>query len=163
MRAVTEPANCPRKSSDLGLAAPYDGCVTRGPSGDRAAAALVRLRESCRLRDLRSEWPEEQVRRAVAAGASLEQAAAALGLDEAEAWERLTRSLRAALRRNAIVNADLSDAEALELAVAETKAARQERGEASRQRSGPSVGGRAQLSARTPTSVAALPERGTGA
>ena len=78
---------------------------------------------------MRRSWPEEQVQGAVAAGASLEQVAAALGMDESEAWERLTRRLRAEMRKNAAANSDLSETEALELAVAGTKAVRRERSE----------------------------------
>ncbi|WP_420623894.1 hypothetical protein [Candidatus Poriferisodalis sp.] len=97
------------------------------PGNDQAAKALTVLHESCRQRDERSLWPELQVRDALTAGASLEQVAAALGIDEDEAWERLTRCLREALSETATANADLAEIEALELAVAETNAVRRER------------------------------------
>ena len=116
--------------------------MTARPGNDQAAKALTVLHESCRQRDERSLWPQEQIRGALAAGASLEQVAAALGMDEDEAWERLTRYLRTALRKNATANADLSEIEAFELAVAETNAVRRERSQRkvpSQQRSGLSL------------------------
>lgn len=112
------------------------------PNDGQVAKALAALDASARHQNAGRSWPHELVTNALAAGASLEQIAAAVGMERDEAWERLTRDLGSALRKGAIANADLSESEALELAVTHTNAVRRERSlrrPASQRRSGLSI------------------------
>jgi len=94
---------------------------------DECIEALDALREAASQDDVRISSLHEEVDRAVAAGASWNQVAKAIGIEREEAWEQLRQDVSAAMRRNAARNADLSEADAMELAVAETKAVRAER------------------------------------
>ena len=75
------------------------------------------------------ELRRDTVRRARDGGASWEQIAQALGLSRQSAWEAFTRPVRDAVAANATANTEggLSEADALALAVAETREARRRR------------------------------------
>lgn len=94
---------------------------------DGITEALDALREAASHDDVRISSLHPEVDRAVAVGASWNQIAEAIGFKRQEAWEQLRQDVNAAMRRNAARNADLSEAEVMELAVAETKAVRAER------------------------------------
>ena len=66
----------------------------------------------------------EQVSAARAAGASWQQIGDALGVTRQSAWESFTAETRAALTSNVEANSELSEDEALDLAVDEVHAVR---------------------------------------
>lgn len=105
----------------------YDEGVVIESRRDECIEALDALRKAASQDDVRISSLHEEVDRAVAAGASWNQVAKAIGVEREDAWEQLRQDVSAAMRRNAARNADLSEAEAMELAVAETKAVRAER------------------------------------
>ena len=93
---------------------------------DEITQALAALRDSAsRQTEISCLGPE--IRLAASAGASWYQIAKAIGSDRPEAWERLGQDVRSVMLRNASSAGALSEAEAMELAVAETKAVRAER------------------------------------
>lgn len=69
----------------------------------------------------------EQVIAARTAGASWQQIGDALGVTRQSAWESFTASTRQALAANTEGNSALGEADALQLAVEETRAARSRR------------------------------------
>jgi len=69
----------------------------------------------------------EQVIAARKAGASWEQVGEALGMTRQSAWEQFAASTRTAIGKNVDANEALTEDEALELAVTETKATRRQR------------------------------------
>jgi len=80
-----------------------------------------------RISSLKSEvdsLEHQSVARAREAGVSWQEIADALGVSRQAAWERFTRSAREAMAATAQANADLSDDEAMQIAVAEVKAVR---------------------------------------
>jgi hypothetical protein len=85
------------------------------------------------LRDLTAGEAEldrlrrESVRAARIAGASWDEIGAALGMTRQSAWEYFSRETRTSLARNVEANADLTEHEATELAVDETRAVRRSR------------------------------------
>lgn len=87
-------------------------------------AALVELaRTEAELADLR----RAQVTEARTAGTTWEQIGEALGMTRQAAWEFYMRDVRDAMDRNADANTDLNEDEAMQLAVGEVRAARQDR------------------------------------
>lgn len=94
---------------------------------DEITDALDALRESASHDDVRISNLHKEADRAVATGATWNQVAEAIGIEREEAWEQLRQDVSAAMQRNAVRNADLSEAEVMELAVAEIKAVRAER------------------------------------
>lgn len=88
--------------------------------------ALDALRESASHDDARISSFDEEVERAVAAGASWDAIVAAIGTERVGAWEQLGQDVCAAMLRNASSADAPSEAEAMELAIAETKAVRKE-------------------------------------
>ncbi|MFW2383995.1 MAG: helix-turn-helix domain-containing protein [Acidimicrobiales bacterium] len=85
------------------------------------------------LRELtRGEAELEAVRRAKVvaardAGASWEQVGEALGVSRQSAWEYYSSAARSQLAANVEANADLSEADAMDLAVEEVRAVRRRR------------------------------------
>ena len=85
------------------------------------------------LRELtRGEAELEAVRRAKVeaardAGASWEQVGEALGVSRQSAWEYYSSAIRLKLASNVEANADLSEADAMDLAVEEVRAVRRRR------------------------------------
>ena len=85
------------------------------------------------LRELtRSEAELEAVRRvkveaARDAGASWEQVGEALGVSRQSAWEYYSSAVRSKLAENVEANTDLSDVDAMDLAVEEVRAVRRRR------------------------------------
>lgn len=94
---------------------------------DEDIEALDALREAASHGDVRISSLDKEIDRAVAAGASWHRIATAIGIEREEAWEQLRQDVSTAMQRNAARNADLSEAQVMELAVAETKAVRAER------------------------------------
>ena len=85
------------------------------------------------LRELTSSEHElerlrrEAVRAARADGATWEQIGEVLGTTRQSAWEYFTRSTRESIAANAAANVELTEDEAMELAVAEVRASRRVR------------------------------------
>ena len=85
------------------------------------------------LRELARSEPElEQLRRdkvlaARAAGATWEQVGNALGVSRQSAWEYFTVRIREELADNANANAELSEVEAMQMAVDEVRSVRRRR------------------------------------
>ena len=108
---------------------------------NEVAQALAALQDSAsRQAEISCLGPE--IRRAASAGASWHQIAEAIGTDRTAAWEQLRRDVGSAIEQNALSSEALSEAEAMEIAVAETKAVRAERAERRarpRRRSGLSI------------------------
>lgn len=93
---------------------------------DEIAPALDALRDSAvHQAEFSSLGPE--IRRAASAGASWHQIVKAIGIDRTQAWEQLCQDVGSAVARNALSSGALSEAEAMEIAVAEVKAVRAER------------------------------------
>ncbi len=79
------------------------------------------------LRDEVDALEHEQVLRARKAGVSWQQIADALGIGRQAAWERFTRAAREAMARTAADNQDLSEDEAMRIAVEAVKVVRRQR------------------------------------
>ena len=93
---------------------------------DEASRALAALRDAAPRQDgIDCLGPE--IRRAASTGASWHRIAAAIGLERTAAWERVRQSVNSAVIQNVRSDGVLTDAQAMELAVAETKAVRAER------------------------------------
>lgn len=94
--------------------------VTGELSVDPLDALRVLARTEAELDDLR----RRQVAAARVAGATWEQVGEALGMSRQSAWEYYAARARAELAANAAANADLSDGDAIDLAIEEVRAAR---------------------------------------
>ncbi len=88
---------------------------------------LEALREVSRSEFELDELRWNQIAAARDAGASWAAIGEALGVSRQSAWEYFTRRASAALAVNAAENSDLSEGEAMELAVEEVKAVRRSR------------------------------------
>lgn len=93
---------------------------------DEIAQALGALRDSAVLQTEIS-CLEPEIRSAASAGASWRQIVEAIGIERTQAWEQLCQDVCSAVARNALSSGALSEAEAMEIAVAEVKAVRAER------------------------------------
>ena len=103
----------------------YDDGMATVNAHDEITQALADLRDSMSHRaEISCLGPE--IERAVAAGASWDQVVTAIGREQDEAWEQLRHDVRSAILRNASSSDALPEAQAMELAVAETKAVRKE-------------------------------------
>lgn len=108
---------------------------------DEIAQALDALRGSA-AHQTEISCLGSEIRRAASAGASWHQIVEAIGVDRTEAWEQLRQDVGSAIERNALSSEALSEAEAMEIAVAEVKAVRAERAQRKtrpRRRSGLSI------------------------
>ena len=88
------------------------------------ANPLDALRELTRREGILDELRRERVMAARAAGASWEQVGEALGMSRQSAWEYFSAETRKRLAANAAANRDLSEDDAMALAVSEVKAVR---------------------------------------
>lgn len=91
------------------------------------ADPLDALRELTRSEAELDELRRERIMAARAAGASWEQVGEALGVSRQSAWEYYSAKVRDLLAANAAANNDLSEDEAMDLAVKEVKAVRRRR------------------------------------
>lgn len=91
------------------------------------ANPLDALRELTRREGILDELRRERVMAARAAGASWEQVGEALGMSRQSAWEYFSAETRERLAANAAANEDLSEDDAMALAVSEVKAVRRRR------------------------------------
>jgi hypothetical protein len=85
------------------------------------------LRELTRGEEELERVRRDRVRAARDAGVSWDRIGAALGMSRQAAWEYYNRDLRERLRRNVEANTELSEAEAMDLAVSEAQAVRRRR------------------------------------
>lgn len=93
---------------------------------DEITQALDALRDSAvHQTEISCLGPE--IRRAASAGASWHQIVEAIGIDRTEAWEQLSQDVGSLMEQNALSSEALSEAEAMEMAVAEVQAVRAER------------------------------------
>jgi hypothetical protein len=88
---------------------------------------LDALRELSRYESELGRLRREAIEAAREAGATWEQVGSALGMSRQAAWEYYTRAARTKLEQMAADASELSDDEAMELAVEEVKAARGDR------------------------------------
>lgn len=88
---------------------------------------LDALRELSRRESELGRLRRAAIEMARAAGATWEEVGAALGVSRQAAWEYYSRTARARLEHSAAQRPELSDDEAMELAVEEVKAARRDR------------------------------------
>lgn len=88
------------------------------------ANPLDALRELTRREGILDELRRERVMAARAAGASWKQVGEALGMSRQSAWEYFSAETRERLAANAAANEDLSEDDAMALAVSEVKAVR---------------------------------------
>lgn len=88
---------------------------------------LDALRELTHREGVLDELRRERIMAARAAGASWEQVGEALGMSRQSAWEYFSAETRERLAANAAANKDLSEEEAMALAVSEVKAVRRQR------------------------------------
>lgn len=93
---------------------------------DEASRALAALRDAA-LRQDGIDCLGPEIRRAASTGASWHHIAAAIGIERTAAWEQVRRSVNSAIEQNARSDGVLADAQAMQIAVAETKAVRAER------------------------------------
>ena len=91
------------------------------------AEPLHALREVARSEAELDELRWEQIAAARDAGASWAQVGEALGVSRQSAWEYFTRRASKALATNVVSNTDLSEDEAMNLAVEEVRAVRRGR------------------------------------
>lgn len=91
------------------------------------ADPLDALRELTRSEAELDELRRERITAARATGASWEQVGEALGISRQSAWEYYSAEVRNQLAANAAANKDLSEDDAMDLAVKEVKAVRQRR------------------------------------
>ena len=93
---------------------------------DEIAPALDALRDSAVLQtEISCLGPE--IRRAASAGASWHQIVEAIDIDRTDAWEQLRQDVGSAIEQAARSSGALSEAEAMEIAVAEVKVVRAKR------------------------------------
>jgi hypothetical protein len=85
------------------------------------------LRELTRGEEELERVRRDRVRAARDAGVSWDRIGAALGMSRQAAWEYYNRDLRERLRRNVEANTELSESEAMDLAVSEAQAVRRRR------------------------------------
>jgi hypothetical protein len=88
---------------------------------------LDSLKELARRESELGRMRRAAIEAARAAGATWEQVGSALGMSRQAAWEYYSRSARAALAERAADVAQMSDDEAMDLAVDEVRAARRDR------------------------------------
>ena len=88
---------------------------------------LDALRELTRTEAELDELRRKQVAAARDAGATWEQVGEALGVSRQSAWEYYTKRTRADLAANAASNTELSEGDAMDLAVEEVRAVRRRR------------------------------------
>jgi hypothetical protein len=88
------------------------------------ADPLDALRALTRTEAELDELRREQVAAARDAGATWEQVGEALGMSRQSAWEYYAARTRSEIAANAAANADLSDDDAMDLAVEEVRAVR---------------------------------------
>lgn len=88
---------------------------------------LDALRELTRSEAELDELRRERVMAARAAGASWEQVGEAMGVSRQSAWEYYSAEVRDLLAANAAANKDLTEDEAMDLAVKEVRAVRRSR------------------------------------
>ena len=93
---------------------------------DEIAEALANLRDSA-VHQTEISCLGLEIRSAASAGASWHQIVEAIGIDRTDAWEQLRQDVGSAIEQNALSSEALSEAEAMEIAVAEVKAVRAER------------------------------------
>jgi hypothetical protein len=91
------------------------------------ADPLDALRELARTEVELDELRRQQVAAARAAGATWEQVGEALGISRQSAWEHYAARTRAELAANAVANTDLSEEDAVDLAVEDVRAVRRGR------------------------------------
>ncbi len=91
------------------------------------ADPLDALRALARTEAELDELRREQVAAARDAGATWEQVGEALGISRQSAWEYYTARTRAEIAANAAANTDLSEDDAMDLAVQEVRAVRRRR------------------------------------
>ncbi|MEO6627839.1 MAG: hypothetical protein ABIP03_04655 [Aquihabitans sp.] len=85
------------------------------------------LRELTRGEEELERVRRDRVRAARDAGVSWDRIGSALGMSRQASWEYYNRDLRERLRRNVDANSELSEAEAVDLAVSEARAVRRRR------------------------------------
>lgn len=88
---------------------------------------LDALRELTRTEAELDEMRRQQVAAARAAGATWDQVGEALGMSRQSAWEYYATGTRSELAANAAANTELSDDDAMDLAVQEVRAVRRRR------------------------------------
>ena len=99
--------------------------MTEGVS-DEASHALAALRGAA-LRQDSIDCLGPEIRRAASTGASWHHIAAAIGVERTAAWEQVRQGVSSAIEQNACTDGALADPQAMQIAVAETKAVRAER------------------------------------
>jgi hypothetical protein len=97
--------------------------VTDGLPADPLDALRALARTEAELDELR----RKQVAAARGAGATWEQVGEALGMSRQSAWEYYAARARGEIAANAAANTDLSEDDAMDLAVEETRAVRRRR------------------------------------
>jgi len=100
-----------------------DVIATDGLPADPLDALRVLARPEAELDERR----REQVAAAREAGATWEQVGEALGISRQSAWEHYAARTRAELAANAAANTELSEDDAMDLAVEEVRAVRRRR------------------------------------
>jgi hypothetical protein len=96
-------------------------------AGGLPADPLDALRALARTEAELDELRRQQVAAARAAGATWEQVGEALGMSRQSAWEYFAARTRAELAAHADANSELSEDDALDLAVEEVRAVRRRR------------------------------------
>lgn len=92
-----------------------------------SADPLEALREIARSEPELERLRRDKVLAARAAGATWEQVGDALGVSRQSAWEYFTAQIREELAENASANAELSEVEAMQMAVDEVRSVRRRR------------------------------------
>ncbi len=92
-----------------------------------SADPLEALRELARSEPELERLRRDKVLAARAAGATWEQVGNALGVSRQSAWEYFTARIREELAENANANAELSEVEAMQMAVDEVRSVRRRR------------------------------------
>lgn len=110
----------------LGLLSRYPDEMAMLDAAQLPSDPLDALRELSRFEDDLGRLRRTEIERARASGATWEQVGLALGVSRQAAWEYYARATRVLLEQSMAGEPELSDDEAMDLAVDEVKASRRE-------------------------------------